>query len=55
MRTPKDCLGIAISARGIAAQLTEPEAKQMMEDVADEWERIAQEIGTLTAFPSRDD
>jgi hypothetical protein len=51
-RTPQDCLGIAISARGIAAQLTEPVAKQIMEDVADEWERLAQEVGKQTVLPS---
>jgi hypothetical protein len=47
--TPRDWLQTAIDARAIAAQLTDPYAKRVMEETADECELIAQDIGEIAA------
>jgi hypothetical protein len=45
--TPRDWLQTAIDARAIAAQLTDPYAKRVMEETADECELIAQDVGEI--------
>jgi hypothetical protein len=42
---PKDWLKVAINARALAVRLDDPEAREVMEGVADECELIAQELG----------
>jgi hypothetical protein len=49
-RTARDWLQIAMDAREIAAWLSDPQAKRVMEDVADDCERAAQQIGAVTAL-----
>jgi hypothetical protein len=46
---PRDWLQTAIEARAIAAQLTDPEAKRVMEETADDCERMAQFAGEQAA------
>ena len=45
LRPPRAWLALAISARAIAARLDDPDAKKVMEDVADECEQTAQNVG----------
>jgi hypothetical protein len=43
-QTPKHWLREAIAARAIAARLTDPQAKRVMEEAADECDWIAQTV-----------
>jgi ketopantoate reductase len=52
-RTPQDWLTSAIAARSVAAHLSDPEARKVMEEVADECESIAQDVGAIVATLKR--
>jgi hypothetical protein len=49
-RTAREWLQFAMDAREIAGWLHDPEAKQVMRDVADDCERTAQQISAVTAL-----
>jgi hypothetical protein len=51
-RAPGDWLRKAIAARSVPAQLTDSEAKRVMEEVANECEQIAQDVGALSELLS---
>jgi hypothetical protein len=50
---PVDWLQLAKDARAIAVRLTDPEAKQALEDMAAECETLAQDADELIALLSR--
>jgi hypothetical protein len=52
-RTPEEWRRCAIAARSVAAQLTDRGAKCVMEEVADDCERIAQDLGLQFTHSSR--
>jgi len=51
---PRDWLNSAILARSLAAQLGDIAAKRVLEEVADDCERIAQDVGAVIDSLSRD-
>ena len=55
IRTPREWLNAAIDARTLAAYLTDPVAKRVMEETADECEAVAQIAGALIAGETKPD
>jgi hypothetical protein len=51
---PREWLNSAILARSLAAQLGDIEAKRILEQVADDCELIAQDVGAIIDSLSRD-